>query len=87
MATKAGYDNIVFAFFSRDGDGYEGKLYYLKDIFNEESNPNNFKYGTGKMLSVMMVEASLIQLAWEPPPPPNLPLNRSNFRRMVATLL
>ena len=41
-----------------DVDGDDGELYSLKEIFADESDPDDLEYGTGRMTSLRMTAVS-----------------------------
>ena len=54
MATASVYAKIAFAVFARDSDGDDEKSYSLKEIFTDESDPDDFGYGTGRTTILRM---------------------------------
>ena len=65
LASAAGYAKLTFAIFTQDDYRDDRKLYSLKDIFANDSDPYNFEYGTGRTMSFRMTAASLIRSEWE----------------------
>ena len=47
-----------------DGDGDDGESYSLKEIFANEYNPDDFKYGTRRTTRLRMTTVSYIRPAW-----------------------
>ena len=77
----------MFSVFDQGDDGDEVELYSLKYILDNESNPDDFEYGTGRTTRLRMMAEIFIRYACGITPPPNRTLNRDYFRRRVAYFL
>ena len=73
LAAASGYAKLVFAVFVWDADRDDGESYFLREIFANESDLDNFKYIMGRTTYFRVMMASLIQYAWEHAPPPTFP--------------